>query len=93
MTVQAGIETVTDLEVLVGEFEELACESCSHDLHADGPATHYARVQCECGVNVIKAYCAWMVAAVLTNSNVVCFNCLARYEAKDHVTILAPITR
>lgn len=93
MTVQAGIELDLDIAALVGEMEEQTCESCSHDeRHEDGPATHYARVQCDCGVNVIKAYCAWMVALIRLDRSVFCFNCLTHFDkAQDHITILAPV--
>ena len=63
MTVQAGIETVTDLEVLVGEFEELACEHSRHGKdahwHEDQPASHYVQARCACtGEQWTNAYAA-----------------------------------
>lgn len=43
MTVQAGTEI--SLELMVGEFEQQACELPEHDtnldVHDNGPATHY----------------------------------------------------
>jgi len=49
MTVQAGIETETDLELLVGEMPAVPCEHPDHakdpEAHG-GDATHYAQGHC-----------------------------------------------
>jgi hypothetical protein len=97
MTVQAGIETVTDLEVLVGEMEEQACEHSQHGVpgksHSDEPASHYLQAFCDCNYATVYAACPEFVTFVLSNPKIRCATCGARGQASDLIHILAPITR
>ena len=100
MTVQAGIETVTDLEVLVGEFEEQACEHRQHEArqgisHANGPAKFYARGHCHrCNYqSPVRAVCAAYAALARTHVLMICDGCKHIGPANEMVQVLAPITR
>lgn len=100
MTVQAGIETVTDLEVLVGEFEELACEHSRHGKdahwHEDQPASHYVQARCACtGEQWTNAYaaCPRFVAQISRNVKSCCNTCGHIDLLTNIFRILAPITR
>ena len=94
MTVQAGTEI--SLELMVGEFEEQACESVSHgdmpQVH-EGPASHYAKVVCpDCGYNAVKSYCQPFVNHIGRGGLLMCF-CGTVHYANEVITILAPITK
>lgn len=86
-----------DLATLVGELEDVPCESVSHSkaifahLHG-GPATHYARITCEyCHMNEIRAYCGPFVAYLLCpESGVVC-DCGVDKPAVESIRILGPV--
>lgn len=95
MTVQAGIEM--DLELLVGEFEEQACEHSQHGtsgLHSDEPATHYVRAWCECADSqptVIYAACPRFVAFAKSDALNRCRRCGHKSKANEMFEVLAPI--
>lgn len=98
MTVQAGIETVTDLEVLVGEFEEQACEHQQHEArqgisHDSGPAKFYARGLCpRCGFfGEVRPVCSAYAATARTSTPMRCSDCWHIGPAKEMVQVLAPI--
>lgn len=100
MTVQAGIEVETDLEVLVGEFEEQACEHQQHEArqgltHDSGPAKFYARGICpKCGFfGEVRAVCARYAAVSRTNIIMRCIDCRHLGPAYEMTQVLAPITR
>lgn len=92
MTVQAGVEI--SLELMVGEMEELGCESTGHhtepDVHGSGPATHYVRVTCS-HMTAVKAYCQGFVDS-LTEGLVVHFpDCGEDIPSTFCTKILAPV--
>lgn len=71
----AGTAVETDISALVGESEELACESPMHTdpmgiasgTHAEGPATHYLVMAHDCGWGTkgeVFAGCAALAKAV-----------------------------
>jgi len=83
----------TDIAALVGEMEDVACESTGHgNQHHGGAAVSYARVDCiDCGTSVIKSYCATMIGFVRGNLMVACSQCLRKDRALDVITILGPV--
>ncbi len=96
MTVQAGIEVETDLELLVGEFEEQACEHSEHqikrDCHGDEPASHYVRGYCHCrGYTDIYAACPKFVAWILSGVRNRCPGCGYIAFTTEAFEVLAPI--
>jgi hypothetical protein len=97
MTAQAGIEVETDLESLVGEFEEQACEHSQHGsngLHADAPASHYVRAWCECAnhqPSSIYAACPKFVAFTQSDVPNICPGCGFKSRANEMFEVLAPI--
>ena len=93
MTVQAGIETVLDLEVLVGEIDAPPCESVGHDterVHTDGPATHYVRVFCS-HISMVKPYCQGFIDFLNRDGIVLFPDCGESIHASECAIILAPI--
>lgn len=70
MTVQAGIEVETDLEVLVGEMPAIPCENSGHGTNAvhpaGGEATHMFRGKCPAckEVGELQAVCAALVKSI-----------------------------
>lgn len=82
-----------DIATLVGEMEDVACESITHGiLHHDGSATHYARVICtRCELNAVKAFCATIVRLVNKNVLMRCGECGGADYAQEVVTILGPV--
>lgn len=99
MTVQAGIETVTDLEVLVGEMPSVPCESPSHNRRPkahQGRATHYAVSTHECfgPVGEVMSICARYAkhcAETLWEEGV-CVWCGTELDPGEGVQVVAPIT-
>ena len=93
MTVQAGIEVDVDIATLVGELDELGCESSGHDsehdVHGAGPATHYVRVTCS-HMTTVKAYCQGFVDS-LTEGIIVSFPCGEDLPSTFCTKILAPV--
>jgi phage FluMu protein Com len=95
MTVQAGIEVETDLELLVGDMPAIPCE---HHQHASlssqhgGPATHYIQCRCpECGeAGSVRAACEPFVKHSRTGS-LRCPHCNSLVDGVKSVIILAPI--
>lgn len=89
------VDTSCDLELMVGEMEAPPCESLDHTtakhVHGDGPATHYARVQCpSCDFNAVKSYCAEFARAVSGPVLVIC-TCGATHKSADIITILGSV--
>lgn len=85
-----------DIAVLVGEMEDMPCESAGHVIesqaHDEGPATHYARAHCPaCGNTAVKAYCLTFVAVISMNPLLECPVCGCAGRAIDMVTILGPV--
>ena len=100
MTVQAGIEVEMDLGLLVGEFEEQACEHQQHEArqgisHDSGSAKYYARGICpKCGFfGEVRAVCAAFAAISRTGVIMRCTDCLHLGPAYEMTQVLAPITR
>lgn len=96
MTVQAGIEVETDLEVMVGEFEEQACEHSQHPSghknHQESPASHYVRGYCPCyGWTDVYAACPRFVAFVRSGTLNRCPDCGHFGTTDEMFEILAPI--
>jgi len=96
MTVQAGTEI--SLELLVGEFEEQACEHTQHatyrDAHQDEPASHYIRGYCICtGWSEAYAACPKFVERIQSNHLNQCPGCHRIEPMSYFFHILAPITR
>jgi hypothetical protein len=96
MTVQAGIEVETDLELLVGEFEEQACEHSQHlvrpTFHADEPASHYIRGYCPCsGYSDLYAACPKFVAWIRRGTRNRCPACGHIAITTEVFEILGPI--
>ena len=94
MTVQAGTEL--NLEVLVGEFEEQACEHSEHqirrDFHGDAPASHYIRGYCACrGYTEVYAACPKFVAWIRSGVLNCCPDCKHIALSTEVFQILAPI--
>lgn len=85
----------TDIAALVGEMEDVPCESLGHGNETDaheGNATHYARITCpSCDVNKIKAYCAPFVAYVTGDGFIRCSDCGGIHAG--HTTILGPVNK
>jgi len=84
-----------DLATLVGELEDVPCESAGHGMAYmhDGPATHYAEWSCQgCGQHFLKAYCGPFVKFIQTpNHEIWCPRCFHTHDAPKTVTILGPV--
>ena len=96
MTVQAGIEVETDLELLVGEMPAIPCEHSMHRVqltqHEDAPATHYVQAICQCGPpSYAYAACPKFVELINSNSIIQCASCLTIQRTTDMFRVLAPI--
>lgn len=82
-----------DLAALVGELEDVPCESLTHATHPEhgGAATHYARVHCpECSYSDLKAYCGPFVEFIKNDGPIRCF-CERLLPASRIFTILGPV--
>jgi len=96
MTVQAGIEM--DLELMVGELEDMACEHQQHEArqgltHDSGPAKFYARGICpRCGFfGEARTVCSAFAAVARTNTIMRCCDCKHLGPAREMTQILGPI--
>lgn len=94
MTVQAGIEVDTDLELMVGEMPELACEHSQHGserhAHDDGPAKFYGRgVHDQCGYRTPAiAICAAFAGMAMSEAPMFCNGCRWLGTARELTEIL-----
>jgi hypothetical protein len=98
MTVQAGVEVDVDLELVVGEFEQLACEHPQHasrqgTAHDGGPAKFYARGTCPACMffGEIRAVCAGYASLAKTEHPMRCLSCNHIGPAREMTQVLAPI--
>lgn len=95
MTVQAGIESVTDLEVLVGEMPVVPCEHSQHGVpgkpHSDEPASHYMQCICDCASGYVYAACPKFVEYIASDIMVRCSRCGTTGLTTELVLVLAPI--
>jgi hypothetical protein len=84
-----------DLATLVGEMEDVACESRGHDEDSDcheGPASHYVRLHCpNCDSIQVKAYCLPFVTFIRGFNHGIQCECGHISHAPETATILGPV--
>ncbi|MFJ4288013.1 hypothetical protein ACIPY0_20420 [Paenarthrobacter nicotinovorans] len=101
MTVQAGVEFETDLDLLVGDMPAIPCESKDHGTgnkhHDDGPATHYAQFfhPCHGSIGEIRPVCHRSASEMqkYASCTAKCRRCGEKNLLSAFMIVLSPITR
>lgn len=88
----------TDIEALVGELEDVACEHSQHGehpSHTDQPASHYIHGRCpNCEPQgTVYPACPGFVVATMLYEYILCRRCNTQSPTNECFTILGPVNK